>query len=100
MGGAMDAAAGPITSRERVTRDDDIVRLRAEGASWQEVSERTGVSTRQCRRIAAAYSGNRLSVASLDLIEWVESTYLTYEEAIDKLADIAETTNNPSAKIG
>jgi hypothetical protein len=32
-----------------------------------------------------------MSIVSLDPIEWVESTYLAYEEAIDKLAEIAET---------
>ncbi|MCW3000658.1 MAG: hypothetical protein JWN65_4207 [Solirubrobacterales bacterium] len=36
----------------------------------------------------------------MDPLTYVDDLYLMYEEAIELLSDIAETTTNPSAKVG
>ena len=100
MGGTMTSPSVASTSRARVARDDEIIRMRAEGETWKRIAERHGISTRQCRRVVTQSKTGMRSLPSMDAIEWVESTYLLYEEAIDQLQEIAEISNNASARVG
>jgi hypothetical protein len=89
-----------MTSHERFLRNSQVVRERARGLGWAEISARFGLSDRQARRVVAEYRESRPHLHELDPIEIIEEALLQHDAAIEDLALLAQTTSHDGTKLG
>ena len=89
-----------MTVQERASRAEGIVGDRARGYTWTHISERHGLSERQCRRLVADYHSDAPSIAARDPIEIVSELLDRYEGVIGELTEIAATTTHDATKVG
>jgi hypothetical protein len=99
-GGAKRAAHKYVNSRERASRDAEIIQARARGFSWNTIALRFGVSDRHSRRIVEEYRQSRPSLHQIDPIDTIEAAIASYDQAIEDFAVLAEQTTNDAVRLG
>jgi len=86
-------------AREKVERDDGIVRDRARGLTWRVVAERAGISERHCREVWRQHLDSAVPITKPDLTEELQETLAQVDAVIQDLAVLADAANE-SVRLG
>jgi hypothetical protein len=89
-----------MTSKQRVSRNSEIVTARARGQRWSTIATAFGVSERQARRVVSEHRASQPRLHQRDPLEIFEELYERYEAVLEQLAEVADEASNDSARVG
>jgi hypothetical protein len=89
-----------LTAAAKAARDREIVADRVRGKQWPTISEKYGLSTRQCQAIYAQFRDTEFPDESPDLLETLRDEILLISSVIEDCQLLAETTENDSVHLG
>lgn len=77
-----------------------MVRARARGLGWAEISARLALSERQCRRVVAEFRETGPRLHEMDPVETIEEALEQFDSAIEDLALLAEKSQHDGVRLG
>lgn len=91
-----------LNARQTAQRQALVIRLRAQGLSWNTVVERSGVSIGHAKRLWSGYKGEmKPDLQDLDPLDVVVEQLARIDQDIETLAEIAlNRENHPNARVG
>ena len=88
-----------LTAAKKVKRDRAIVADRLSGFTWTAVAARNGLEVRSCQKIVKAALSNR-TLPWTEPFDALEEHLAQLDAVVGDLAELAETTDNPSVRLG
>jgi hypothetical protein len=89
-----------MNSREKTSRDNQIVAARMRGLSWSTIAATYELSERQCQTILEDYRTSHPRLRERDPIEILDDMLDRYEAAQEELALVSATTKHDATRVG
>jgi hypothetical protein len=88
-----------MNSRQKVDRDNQIVRARMRGLSWATIAATCELSERQCQTILADYRASHPRLRERDPLELLDDMLVHYQGAQEELAEISATSKHDATRV-
>jgi hypothetical protein len=89
-----------MNSREKTSRDNQIVAAHMRGLSWATIAATYELSERGCQTILADYRASHPRLRERDPIELLDDMLDRYEAAQEELALVSATTKHDATRVG